>query len=80
MSKTIAYSTIMFILAVVKKLAQKIGRSNSGFGNAAKSNTCMKCPSFSSRRTGRLVYDIRTNISAYTTMKLSIPCTILIAL
>lgn len=30
----------MFMLAVVKKLPQNMGRSNSGFGKAAKSNTC----------------------------------------
>lgn len=33
------YNTIMFVEEAVKKLAQKIGRSNSGFGNAAKSRT-----------------------------------------
>ena len=30
----------MFVLAAVKKLAQNIGRSNSGLGNTAKSKTC----------------------------------------
>ena len=29
----------MFVLAAVKKFAQNMGRSNSGFGKAAKSNT-----------------------------------------
>lgn len=41
LGKKIAYNTTMFVLAEVKKLAQKIGRSNSGFGNRAKSNTCI---------------------------------------
>lgn len=33
------YSTIMFMLAAVKKLAQNIGTSNSGLAKAAKSKT-----------------------------------------
>lgn len=32
----------MFVLAAVKKLAQKMGTSNSGFGKTAKSKTCIK--------------------------------------
>lgn len=35
----LTYKTTIFLLAAVKKLAQNIGRSSSGFGNTAKSNT-----------------------------------------
>lgn len=39
--KKIAYNTIMFVVGVVKKLAQNIGRSNSCSGNTAKSKICI---------------------------------------
>jgi hypothetical protein len=38
--KNRAYSTAMFTFALVKKLAQNIGISNSGSGKTAKSKTC----------------------------------------
>jgi len=36
------HKTIIFMSVVEKKFAQKIGRSNSYFGNTAKSKTCKK--------------------------------------
>lgn len=34
------YSNTMFVFALVKKLAQNMGTSYSGFGKTAKSKTC----------------------------------------
>ena len=35
-----AYSKIMFVFPLVKKLAQNMGTSYSGFGKTPKSKTC----------------------------------------
>lgn len=38
----LTYSTTMFVLADVKKLAQNMGTSYSAFGKTVKSNTCIR--------------------------------------
>ena len=38
----LTYNTTMFVLAVVKKLAQNMGTSYSAFGKTVKSKTCIR--------------------------------------